>query len=236
MKNLIYHYETLPSTNAEAKKMILEGAREGVLLADRQTAGRGRLGRSFFSENGIFMSVILAPEKIPFDVGFLTSAVAAAVCRAVTEKGFDAGIKWVNDIYLGGKKICGILAEAVSMGMETLAYIVGIGINAGESDFPDEIKEIADALPLNETEKEELFFSVLAHLEKALAENKNTTLSYLKEKSIVLGKEIRFFGAKDGEGVAVDLDENGGLIVKTSENKKMILTGGEISVRMMGNG
>ena len=129
MQTPIYHYKTLPSTNAEAKKMILDGAREGVLLAEHQTAGRGRLGRSFFSENGIFMSVILAPENIPFDTGFLTSAMAVAVCRAITEQGFDAGIKWVNDIYLNGKKICGILAEAVSMGMKTLAYVVGIGIN-----------------------------------------------------------------------------------------------------------
>lgn len=232
MKLPIYYYETLPSTNAEAKKMILEGAREGVLLAKHQTAGRGRLGRTFFSENGIFMSVILSPEKIPFDTGFLTSAVAAATCRAITEKGFDAGIKWVNDIYLNGKKICGILAEAVSIGMETLAYVVGIGINVGESDFPEDIKEIAAALPLSEKEKQELFFSVLANIEKALSENKETLLSYLKEKSIVLGKDIRFFGVKDGEGVAIDLDENGGLIVQTGGNEKITLTGGEISVRV----
>lgn len=232
MKLPIYYYETLPSTNAEAKKMILEGAREGVLLAKHQTAGRGRLGRTFFSENGIFMSVIIAPEKIPFDTGFLTSAAAAATCRAITEKGFDAGIKWVNDIYLNGKKICGILAEAVSIGMETLAYVVGIGINVGESDFPEDIKEIAAALPLSEKEKQELFFSVLANIEKALSENKETLLSYLKEKSIVLGKDIRFFGVKDGEGVAIDLDENGGLIVQTGGNEKITLTGGEISVRV----
>ena len=232
MKLPIYYYETLPSTNAEAKKMILEGAREGVLLAKHQTAGRGRLGRTFFSENGIFMSVIIAPEKIPFDTGFLTSAAAAATCRAITEKGFDAGIKWVNDIYLNGKKICGILAEAVSIGMETLAYVVGIGINVGESDFPEDIKEIAAALPLSEKEKQELFFSVLANIEKALSENKETLLSYLKKKSIVLGKDIRFFGVKDGEGIAIDLDENGGLIVQTGENEKITLTGGEISVRV----
>lgn len=232
MKLPIYYYETLPSTNAEAKKMILDGAREGVLLAEHQTAGRGRLGRTFFSENGIFMSVILSPEKIPFDTGFLTSAAAAATCRAITEKGFDAGIKWVNDIYLNGKKICGILAEAVSIGMETLAYVVGIGINVGESDFPEDVKEIAAALPLSEKEKQELFSSVLANIEKALSENKETLLSYLKEKSIVLGKDIRFFGVKDGEGVAIDLDENGGLIVQTGGNEKITLTGGEISVRV----
>ena len=225
----IYHYDMVDSTNAQAKKMILEGAREGVLLAERQSAGRGRLGRSFFSENGIFMSVILAPERIPFDPGFLTSAVAAATCRAIEEQGFSVGIKWVNDIYMEGKKICGILSEAVSMGAKTLAYVVGIGINVGKADFPDDIKDIAAFLPLEE--KENLFFSVLNHIEQVLLENKASILSYLKDKSIVIGKEIRFFGVKDGEGVALGLDENGGLIVQTEKNEKVVLTGGEISVR-----
>ena len=199
------------------------------MLAERQSAGRGRLGRSFFSENGIFMSVILAPERIPFDPGFLTSAVAAATCRAIEEQGFSVGIKWVNDIYMEGKKICGILSEAVSMGAETLAYVVGIGINVGKADFPDDIKDIAAFLPLEE--KENLFFSVLNHIEQVLLENKASILSYLKDKSIVIGKEIRFFGVKDGEGVALGLDENGGLIVQTEKNEKVVLTGGEISVR-----
>ena len=227
----IYHYETIPSTNAEAKRMILDGAREGVLLAKTQTAGRGRLGRSFFSENGIFMSVILAPEKISFDSGFLTSAAAVAVCRAVTEKGFSVGIKWVNDLLLDGKKICGILAEAVSLGNQTLAYVIGIGINVGKGEFPSEIRDIAGSLPLNENEKTDLFFCILANMENVLAEKKEDILAYLKEKSVVLGKPIRFYGAKDGEGVALDLDENGGLIVVTDQNKKIVLAGGEISVR-----
>ena len=227
----IYHYELIPSTNAQAKKMILEGAREGVLLAEHQSAGRGRLGRSFFSENGIFMSVILAPEKILFDPGFLTSAVAAATCRAIEEQGFSVGIKWVNDIYMEGKKICGILSEAVSMGAETLAYVVGIGINVGKVDFPDDIKDIAAFLPLEKNEKEKLFLCVLQQIERVLSENKDSILTYLKDKSIVIGKEIRFFGVNNGEGMALDLDENGGLMVQTKENEKIVLTGGEISVR-----
>ena len=227
----IYHYDMVDSTNAQAKKMILEGAREGVLLAERQSAGRGRLGRSFFSENGIFMSVILAPERIPFDPGFLTSAVAAATCRAIEEQGFSVGIKWVNDIYMEGKKICGILSEAVSMGAETLAYVVGIGINVGKVDFPDDIKDIAAFLPLEKNEKEKLFLCVLQQIERVLSENTDSILTYLKDKSIVIGKEIRFFGVNNGEGMALDLDENGGLMVQTKENEKIVLTGGEISVR-----
>ena len=227
----IYHYDTIDSTNAQAKRMILDGAREGVLLAKHQSAGRGRLGRSFFSENGIFMSMILAPEQIPFDTGFLTSAVAAATCRAIEEQGFSVGIKWVNDIYLKGKKICGILSEAVSISSEVLAYVIGIGINVGTTNFPDDINEIAASLPLDENAKEKLFFDILSNIEYVLSENNISILSYLKEKSIVLGKEIRFFGTENGEGLALDLDDNGGLIVLTKENAKIILTGGEISVR-----
>ena len=227
----IYHYETIPSTNAEAKRMILDGAREGVLLAKTQTAGRGRLGRSFFSENGIFMSMILAPEKNSFDPGFLTSAAAVAVCRAVAEKGFSVGIKWVNDLLIDGKKICGILTEAVSLGDQTLAYVIGIGINVGNGEFPPEILDIAGSLPLNENEKNDLFFCILSNMEAVLSEKKEDILAYLKEKSVVLGKPIRFYGAKVGEGVALDLDENGGLIVLTDQNKKIVLVGGEISVR-----
>ena len=232
MSHPIYYYETIPSTNAEAKRMIINGAREGVLVAKSQSAGRGRLGRSFFSENGIFMSVILSPEKIPFDMGFLTSAVAVAVCRAIGEQGFDTQIKWVNDIYLNGKKICGILAEAVSMNTEMLGYVIGIGINVGDSDFPEEIREIAAALPLNENGKQELFFRVIAHLDAVLQENPQRLLAYLKEKSAVLGKPIRFFGATDGEGIALDLDTNGGLIVALDNGELITLTGGEISIRL----
>jgi BirA family biotin operon repressor/biotin-[acetyl-CoA-carboxylase] ligase len=227
----IYHYETIPSTNAEAKTMVLNGKREGVLLAKKQTAGRGRLGRSFFSENGIFMSMIIAPEKISFDPGFLTSAVAVAVCRAITEQGFSVGIKWVNDLLLDGKKICGILTEAVSLGNQTLAYVVGIGINVGQGDFPSALHDIAGSLPLSKYEKNDLFFGILANLESVFSERQENILAYLKEKSVVLGKPIRFFGAKDGEGMAIDLDENGGLIVLTDQNKQIVLTGGEISVR-----
>lgn len=227
----IHHYEITSSTNAEAKKMILDGAREGVVLAKRQTAGRGRLGRNFFSENGIFMSMIVSPDKISFDPGFLTSAVAAATCRTITEKGFPVGIKWVNDILLDGKKICGILTEAVSIGSETLAYVIGIGINVGQNNFPEDIKNIAAALPLDEKEKSDLFFRLLEQITSVLSEEKESILVYLKEKSTVLGKPIRFFGAKDGEGLALDLDNNGGLIVLTDEKRKIVLTGGEISVR-----
>ena len=121
--------------------------------------------------------------------------------------------------------------EAVSSGRETLAYIVGIGVNVGKNEFPEEIREIATSLALNADEKNDLVFSILAHISAVLGEKKETLLDYLREKSVVLGRPIRFSGAKEGEGIALDLAESGGLIVLTGQREKVTLTGGEISVR-----
>ena len=225
-------YPSLPSTNTKAKELILSGARERVLLADKQTAGRGRLGRSFFSENGLFTSIILAPDQIPFAPSFLTSGVAVAVCRTLREMGFAIGIKWVNDLYLEGKKVCGILSEAVMNGNEILGYVVGIGINLDGAKFPEELAEIATAIPFPCEKKEELLYDILQNLDIVLHESTDSIVAYLTENSVVLGKSIRFFGAKEGEGIAIGLDALGGLIVKTAENEILTLTTGEISVRL----
>ncbi len=224
-------YQILPSTNTKAKEMILAGAREGVILAEKQTAGRGRLGRSFFSENGLFMSIILAPDQIGLPAELLTSATAAAVCRVLRQRGFDVGIKWVNDLYFEGKKACGILTEAVSSGNTVLGYIVGIGLNLGVSDFPEELADIATAIPIPCEKREELLREIVAELQHTLSDSSDALLSYLRQNSLVLGKPIRFFGPKTGEGIAFDLDANGGLIVEIAPNEQITLTTGEISVR-----
>ncbi len=228
----VYEYQTLPSTNTTAKEMILSGVREGVIVAEKQTAGRGRLGRSFFSENGLFMSIILAPEKIPFSPSFLTSAAAVAVCRTLRESGLNIGIKWVNDLYYQNKKVCGILTEAVSSGSHILGYVIGIGLNLGTPDFPAELAEIATSIPIPCENKKDILYRILAHIEEALREDMTSLLQYLTENSVVLGKEIRFFGAKEGEGIAIGLDPLGGLLVRTAKNEILTLTTGEISVRL----
>lgn len=232
MVSTIYHYPTLPSTNTKAKEMLLAGEREGVIVAEKQSAGRGRLGRSFFSENGLFMSVILSPEKISFAPSFLTSVAAVSVCRVLRKRGFEVGIKWVNDLYFEGKKVCGILTEAVSCGGEIVGYVIGVGINLGNADFPAELAEIATALPISCENKKALLREILDSLEKALSESADSLVSYLSENSVILGKKIRFFGAQEGEGVAIGLDSLGGLIVRIAENESITLTTGEISVRL----
>ncbi len=228
----IIKHKTLPSTNTTAKEMLLAGEREGVILAEKQTAGRGRLGRSFFSENGLFMSIILSPEKLHISPSFLTSATAVAVCRVLRAEGLEIGIKWVNDLYFESKKACGILTEMVSRGNDILGYVVGIGINLEHSDFPEELSEIATALPIPCEKREILLANILAELEHALSESAESILAHLRKYSIVLGRSVRFFGAKEGEGIALDLDSNGGLIVKTTKNDFITLTTGEISLRL----
>jgi len=227
----VYYYEELPSTNLTAKEILTANSHHGVVLADRQTAGRGRLGRSFFSEGGIYLSCMIPQRSLPIPSMLLTTAAAAAVCRAIKAEGFDAKIKWVNDILLDGKKICGILAETVSEGDAILGYVVGIGINIGMADFPDEIAETAGSLPGDAEIKEELIESVIRNFYTAISEKPEAIVSYCTENSGVIGSRIRYFGAKEGTGTAVGLAENGGLIVKRDDGTETVLTGGEISVR-----
>ena len=113
-----------------------------------------------------------------------------------------------------------------------LPYVIGMGINLGEANFPSELAEIATSLPVSHENKEALLREILAHLEDALSESADSIVSYLSENSVILGKKVRFFGAREGEGVAVGLDAQGGLIVKTAENEILTLTTGEISVRL----
>ena len=231
----LYYYEELPSTNLTAKEIFFaESAqnRRFIVLADRQSTGRGRLGRSFFSEGGLYFSIAVPAGCFSLPAELLTTAAAASVCRAAEREGFDTKIKWVNDILLDGKKVCGILAEALSEGGTLLGYIVGIGVNIGEPDFPEEIADIAGALSGDTQLKFKLFEKIRQNFYAALGESPQKLISYCTEKSSVIGRKIRYFGAANGFGTAVGLAENGGLIVDGDGGERTILTGGEISVRM----
>ena len=140
-------FPVLPSTNDTVKALAAEGAPEGVVvLAEAQTAGKGRMRRQFFSPDGtgIYMSILLRPKLAAEDALFITTAAAAAVADAIeAATGENAGIKWVNDVYLRGLKVCGILTEG-ALGLEegNLEYaVLGIGINAiaPQNGFPEEI-------------------------------------------------------------------------------------------------
>ena len=143
-QDMIHVFKTVDSTNLVAKKMALEQAPHGtVVLAEEQTAGRGRMGRSFHSPagSGIYMSFILRPNLTSNDAVLITTAASVAVARAIEEvTHIHTGIKWVNDVYMNGKKICGILTEALtdfeSGGIESIILGIGINFSTAVSSFP----------------------------------------------------------------------------------------------------
>ncbi len=152
--NLI-HFKTIDSTNARALELLAaaQNVREldqTVIAADEQSAGRGRLKRAFYSpaNAGVYFTAIYAPAEPIQDSAALTVAAAVAVCRSLREFfGVDAKIKWVNDIYVAGKKVCGILAEGhLGANGKIDAAAIGIGINIYPSDFPAEIADRAGAV------------------------------------------------------------------------------------------
>lgn len=242
--NNIIVMDEVDSTNLELKRLAKGGAKDGtVVVADYQTSGRGRLGRSFFSPagSGIYMSLLLKPSFEEERATLVTTAVSVAVCRAIERvSGKRPLIKWVNDLYLDDKKICGILTEAIRNAVSgKIEYIViGIGVNCTKTEFPDDIKNIAGSV----CEKAENFSrnELIAEIIKEInimgdfADSKNFIDDY-KQRSLVIGKEIRILGESEELAKAVDIDENGGLVVRLVSGETKILSSGEISIRLSGN-
>ncbi len=233
-------YEETDSTNRIAKELAAAGAEEGTLvLAKRQTGGKGRLGRSFFSpEGGIYMSMILRP-MIPAERALLiTTCAAVAVARAIERVcGVKAGIKWVNDIFVDGKKVCGILAEAgLNPDSDIPDYVVlGIGINVKKQQVPEELQEIVGCLEdagqsvLNE----DLIATVWEEFDE-LYRNLSTAvfMEEYKERSILLGREVTVLATEgDYRAVVTDIDTEGHLVIERN-GREEILSSGEVSVRL----
>lgn len=225
------------STNKEAAAIAAVTSLPHIVAAAAQTGGKGRHGKSFYSQGGIYFSIILDAASVKIPPMLLTTAAACATLRAIeAEYDADPKIKWINDIYLGKKKVCGILTEAQS-DLETGTfshYIVGIGINIGNNTFPEDIADIACALDETRVRRNRLCAAAADNLISFISENPAEIVRLATEKSCILGKEIRFFGAgKEGTGKAVSLGENGELFAETASGEKIMLSGGEISVRFM---
>lgn len=239
-------YEEIGTTNDEAKRLAREGAAENlVVMTEHQTAGKGRRGRSFYSlgPEGIYMSLLLRPKAAFQEALKITTMTAVAVSRAI-EKNCDVkvGIKWVNDLFIHGKKVCGILTEA-GIDFETgdLDYaVVGIGVNVLKCDFPEEIKGIVTTLE-DESGKQisrnKLTADILREMHELYGElwkAEEGLPSYHEEyvkRSIVLGREVMVHeGTQAYPAKAVGIDEKIGLIVETPEGRKT-LNSGEVSVR-----
>lgn len=225
------------STNLRAKAVAKDGYFGPMLfVAEQQTAGRGRLGRSFYSPalTGLYMSYLYKIENEISDSVAVTGAAAVAVVRAISElTDLEPKIKWVNDIFVDGKKVCGILTEAVTDKEGVTSVVVGIGINIGTEDFPKELKSVAGSLGVAISRKD-LAKTVVKHLRGLILElPQKTYLEDYKTYSCVLGREVVYVekGA-EFKAKAVDINENGGLVVIDRNGDKKILSTGEISVRI----
>ena len=227
-------FEEIDSTNLEAKRMADVVENEAVLLlAESQTAGKGRMGRRFYSpqKTGLYMSYMYTPETDFSDSVTVTAAAAVAVSRAINKlTDLEPQIKWVNDIYINGKKVCGILTEAVTG--KTVKIIVGIGVNITTQSFPEEIEGIADSLKIS-VDRNELAACIVKELQALISElSERTFIEEYRRRSCVLGREVLF--SKNGEeyfGKAIDIDRDGGLAVET-EAGKITLNTGEITLRV----
>lgn len=233
---------TVTSTNALLREQAEGGAPEGtVLVSGCQSKGRGRLGRSFFSpaDTGVYLSILLRPDlDNPGKATTLTTLAALAACQAVTElAGRQAKIKWVNDVFLDGKKVAGILTEA-SLSMESGAvdYIVlGVGFNlyAPKEGFPPELERIAGAIldAPRDNGKNALTAAFLNRF-WALYRNPVGYEAEYKRHCMVLGRDVLVITTQtERPAKAVDLDESCGLIVEYPDGTRQTLKAGEVRIR-----
>ncbi|MBR3835278.1 MAG: biotin--[Clostridia bacterium] len=226
-------YDTVGSTNDLAKKLRCEGQKQFLLLANEQTNGRGRQGKSFFSpkDSGLYFSLTFNTQEPDFDFTGVTCAVAVACARAI-EKLTDLSpqIKWVNDIYIGSKKVCGILVQAVSNNNRIERLIIGVGINISTVEFPEELETIAGSLG-KKIDRSIFAAEIVNNIRKLLNDKSLGYIDEYRQKSNVLGKEIVYTQNNVPHfAKAVDIDEKGGLVVEEN-GEKTTLTSGEISLR-----
>ena len=237
-------FESLDSTNTRLKQEARNGAPEGtVIVADAQTGGRGRMGRSFLSApgRGIYMSVLLRPECAADCVQSLTGTAAVAVCRAIEKVcGLEPQIKWVNDIILNERKICGILCES-SVGEDGLEFIVlGIGLNVTNTpeDFPPPLRDIAGSIYSQSGmvfERGALIAAILgeiAAMYPAWCERPEAYVREYRRRCKMLGRLVSFTDP-DGEHtvLAEDIADDFGLIVRADDGSERRLFSGEVSVK-----
>lgn len=244
-RRLVFYKET-GSTNLDAKTLAEKGEESGALVvADMQTAGRGRRGRGWVAPAGknIYMTLMLKPDCMPDKASALTLIMALAVVEAVREiiPAGNCGIKWPNDIVVNNKKVCGILTE-MSAELECIHYVVtGVGINVNQTEFPEEIRETATSLYIEsgkETDRSRLVARVMHYFEHyyELFE-KSWDLALLLERynSMLINRDrqVRVLDPKgEYEGIARGINEKGELVVERSDSGETVLVyAGEVSVR-----
>lgn len=240
----ILQYDVIDSTNAAAKKMAKEGAPNGTLIiADRQTAGRGRRGRQWSSPpgTGIWMSLILRPKIAAGNASMLTLVMALSTAKACEEvTGLPVSIKWPNDIIVNRKKVCGILTE-MSTDSKGIHYVViGVGVNVNTEAFPEDIGSVATSLkaelgkPINrELLKDRILEYFFEDYEIFLDKEDLTELHKDYESRLInKNKEVKIIGTDiEYEGKALGINSKGELLIEDRTGHTQVVYAGEVSVR-----
>ena len=242
-KKIIY-YKQIDSTNTELARLATKGAEHGtVVVAELQTAGKGRRGRQWESPAGenIYMSILLRPNCVPDKAPMLTLVMAYSVGEALKALGFsEVQIKWPNDLVLSGKKICGILTEMQLKDSELDYVVVGVGINVNTSSFPKELQDTATSLYLESGiifDRERLIESVAKYFDQSYRQFLEAQdLSFLKEAYndmlVNVGKEVRVLEpGNEYIAYAQGINSEGELLVHTKEGEERRIYAGEVSVR-----
>ena len=235
-------FDNLPSTNDFAKELINSNSftNGSTIIANEQTSGRGRFARTFFSpaDTGIYFSAILKKQLPIKDVSLITIISAVAVCKAIKKlTKLEPKIKWINDIYLNDKKICGILVENVSdnTNLKSKGIVIGIGININTKDFPKDIENKAGSIMCDELSRNKLIAEILNNLFE-LSEDvySKKIIEEYKSLSLVLNKKISYTkGNKTYRATVIDINNTGNLIIKDDLNNISILECEEVSVNFV---
>lgn len=242
-KKIIY-YKQLDSTNTEIARLAMQGAEHGtVVVAESQTAGKGRKGRSWESpaRENIYMSILLRPDCVPNKAPMLTLVMAYSVAQVIQELGFsEVQIKWPNDLVLSGKKVCGILTEMQLMGSEIDYVVVGVGINVNTRNFSAGLGDKATSLFLesgSKFERETIVENIVDNFEHAYRQFCNAQdLSFLQEtyNSMLVnaGKEVRVLEpGNEYTAYAQGINSKGELMVRMPNGEEKAIYAGEVSVR-----
>lgn len=234
---------SVDSTNNVLKRLAANGEKEGYMLfSEEQTAGRGRQGRSFFSpKSGIYTSLLLRPMTDPTKTLYFTTAAAVAVCRAIeAAANIKAQIKWVNDVYIGEKKVCGILTESSISGGVTDWAVVGIGVNLVKPDggFPKEISDRACALFDSEADMPKCFpdrfaAALALQLKLVYSQDRQETAQEYRSRSMLIGRTVTACdGGKERVCRVLDVSDSAELIVEFEDETRGRLYSGEVRVRL----
>lgn len=240
MELTILRYETLDSTNSEVMRQAKQGAREGLcVIADKQTAGRGRHGRVWASakDSGLYFSVLLRPKLPPRLMPLITLMTAVSVHDTLLKFAVNADIKWVNDLLVSEKKISGILAEASDIGGGP-TVVVGIGINLTSGNFPPEISDTATSIegetglkPDKALMIERLLDALLANYDLLQSDSGAETIRRLwsERSSYAEGKSVQVrTGGEEFSGITRGIEENGALRIETEDGVIRTIQAGEV--------